>query len=484
MKNKFKVAIIGGGVVGCAIARELSKYNLDISVFEKSLDIPGGASRANSAIIHSGYDDLPGTLKGKLCVEGNALFDELKEELDFPFERHGSLVVALSNSEMASIEELYERGKKNGVPGIKILNREETLKLEPNLNKSLVASLYAPSAGIVSPFGFTVALYENALKNGVKFYFESEVSSVVKNGNRVIGIKVNGKFLAFDIVINAAGINSDTISKTAGIDDFYIYPKRGQYFVFDDSIGKVVLRTIFPVPTKDSKGILVAYDVFGKIIIGPNSEIINDRSNTETTRDGLEEVFNGAKRLVPSLNLKDTITYFAGIRAQPSTGDFIIKNYPEKAFGFINAAGIKSPGFTASYAIALMVKNLIKDLGFKLNPNPNFNPFRKNIPRFRDLPIETQEELVKKDPKYGHIICRCELVTEGEIVEAIKRGARTVEGIKFRTSAGFGRCQMGFCGPRIVEILSRETGIPMDKILKRNRGSHYLVGKTKQSPSV
>ncbi len=479
MEEKVKIAIIGGGVVGCAIARELSKYELDISLFEKGPDVPGGASKANSAIIHSGYDDMPGTLKGKLCVKGNALFEKLKEELDFPFERHGSLVVALDDSEVKSLEELLKRGKRNGVPGLKILGREETLHLEPNLNKNVRASLFAPTAGIVSPFGFTVALYENALKNGVKFYFESEVSKVVKEKNKVKGIIVNGKFIPFDIVINAAGINSDLISKSIGIDDFYIYPKRGEYFVFDDSIGKVVSRTIFPVPTKDSKGILVAYDVFGKIIAGPNSEIIDDRTNTETTYEGLSEVMEGARKLVPSLNPKDTITYFAGIRAQPSTGDFIVKNYPKKAFGFINAAGIKSPGFTASYAIALTVSELIGDLGFNLKPKPAFNPFRKNIPRFRDLPRKIQKELVRKNPAYGHIICRCELVTEGEIIEAIKRGAKTVEGIKFRTSAGFGRCQMGFCGPRIVEILSRELNIPMNKILKRNKGSNYLVGKTK-----
>ncbi|MCD6427270.1 MAG: NAD(P)/FAD-dependent oxidoreductase [Caldisericaceae bacterium] len=479
MKEKTKIAVIGAGVVGCAIARELSRYEFDISVFEKGPDVPGGASKANSAIIHSGYDDMPGTLKGKLCVKGNALFDRLKEELDFPFERHGSLVVALNDSEIKSLEELLERGKKNGVPNLKILNRDETLRLEPNLNKNVRASLFAPTAGIVSPFGFTVALYENALKNGVKFYFESEVSGVKKEKGRVTGIIVNEKFIPFDIVINAAGINSDLISKSAGIDDFYVYPKRGEYFVFDDSIGKVVSRTIFPVPTKDSKGILVAYDVFGKTIAGPNSEIIDDRTNTETTYEGLSEVMDGARKLVPSLNPKDTITYFAGIRAQPSTGDFIIKNYPEKAFGFINAAGIKSPGFTASYAIALMVSNLIKDLGFNLKPNPKFNPYRKNIPRFRDLPRNVQEELVRKNPTYGHIICRCESVTEGEIIEAIKRGARTVEGVKFRTSAGFGRCQMGFCGPRIVEILSRELHIPMDEVIKRNKGSYYLTGKTK-----
>ncbi len=479
MKEKTKIAIIGGGVVGCAIARELSKFEFDISVFEKGPDVPGGASKANSAIIHAGYDDMPGTLKGKLCVKGNALFDELKEELDFPFERHGSLVVALDDGEVKTLEELLERGKKNGVPELKILNREKTLRLEPNLNENAKASLFAPTAGIVSPFGFTVALYENALKNGVKFYFESEVSEIIKEKNRVKGIIVNGKFIRFDIVINAAGINSDLISKSVGIDDFYIYPKKGEYFVFDDSIGKVVSRTIFPVPTKDSKGILVAYDVFGKIIAGPNSEIIKDRTDTSTTFEGLNEVFNGAKKLVPSLELKDVITYFAGIRAQPSTGDFIVKNYPEKAFGFINAAGIKSPGFTASYAIALMVSDLIRDLGFSLKPNPKFDPFRKNIPRFRDLPQAEQKELAKNNPAYGHIICRCESVTEGEIVEAIKRGARTVEGVKFRTSAGFGRCQMGFCGPRIVEILHRELNIPMDKILKRSKGSNYLVGKTK-----
>ncbi len=476
---KKKIAIIGSGVVGCAIARELSKYDFNISVFEKGSDAPGGASKANSAIVHAGYDDMPGTIKGKLCVKGNALFSSLKEELDFPFERNGSLVVALNNKEKNKLEELFIRGKKNGVPNLKILSREETLKIEPNLNPSVVASLYAPTAGIVSPFGYTVALYENAIKNGVNFYFNEKVERVVVEENRVKGLVSNGKFHRFDIVINAAGVHSDEISKSAGIDSFYVYPKRGEYFVFDDAIGKVVSRTIFPAPQKDSKGILVAYDVFGKIIIGPNSELIGEKENTETTREGLSEVFNGAKKLVPSLNTRNIITYFSGVRAQPSTGDFIIENYPEKAFGFINAAGIKSPGFTASYAIAALVRDLIKDLGIEIKRNKNFNPIRKNIPRFRDLPKSKQMELINKDPKYGHIICRCELVTEGEIVEAIKRGAKTVEGVKFRTSAGFGRCQMGFCGPRIVEILARELKLPLNEIKKHTENSRYLLRKTK-----
>ena len=479
MENKIRIAIIGSGVIGCAVARELSKFNPEISVFEKDCDAPGGASKANSAIVHSGYDDMPGTVKGKLCVRGNALFTKLKEELDFPFERNGSLVVALNEEERVKLDELLKRGRKNGVPNLQILNREETLKIEPNLSPSVVASLYAPTAGIVSPFGYTVALYENALQNGVKFYFNENVEKVVVRDKKVKGIVSNGRFVPYDIVVNAAGIHSDEISKSAGIDNFYVYPKRGEYFVFDDAVGKVVSHTIFPTPRENTKGILIAYDVFGKIIIGPNSELIKEKENTETTREGLLEVFNGAKRLVPSLNLRDTITYFAGVRAQPSTEDFIIKNYPLAAYGFINAAGIKSPGFTASYAVAETVRDLIKDLGVKLEKNKKFNPIRKNIPRFRDLPREKQEELVKKDPHYGHIICRCELVSEGEIVEAIHRGARTVEGIKFRTSAGFGRCQMGFCGPRIIEILARELNLPLSEVKKHSENSRYLLRETK-----
>ncbi len=479
MENKKRIAIIGSGVIGCAIARELAKFDPEICVFEKGSDAPGGASKANSAIVHSGYDDMPGTVKGKLCVRGNALFTGLKEELDFPFERNGSLVVALNREDRLKLDELLERGKKNGVPNLKILNREETLKIEPNLNRSVVASLYAPTAGIVSPFGYTVALYENALKNGVKFYFNEYVERVVVENSKVKGIVSNGRFIPFDIVINAAGIHSDEISKSADIDDFYVYPKRGEYFVFDDAIGKIVSHTIFPAPRDNTKGILVAYDVFGKVIIGPNSELINEKENTETTHEGLLEVFNSAKRLVPSLNLHNAITYFAGVRAQPSTGDFVIENYPSRAYGFINAAGIKSPGFTASYAVAETVRDLVVDLGVKLNKNIYFNPIRKNIPRFRDLSKEKQQDLVKKDSRYGHVVCRCELVTEGEIVDAIRNGARTVEGIKFRTSAGFGRCQMGFCGPRIVEILARELNLPLNKIKKHSENSQYLLKKTK-----
>lgn len=479
MKKMKKVIIIGAGVIGCAVARELSKYDLDICVLEKGLDVPVGTSRANSAIIHAGYDDQPGSAKAELCVKGNALFDELKDELDFHFEKNGSLVVALNSNEERKLQDLVKQGKKNGVRGLKILSSKETLKLEPNLNPAVKSALYVSTAGIVSPFGYTIALYENAIKNGVKFIFDSNVEKVVVENKKMKGVVSNGKFIDANIVINAAGLHSDEISKTAGIDYFCIYPQKGEYFVFDDTIGKVVSRTVFPAPLEKTKGILIAYDVFGKIIIGPNSESIVDKEDTSTTEKGLMEVFMGAKRIVPSLRLQDIVTYFAGVRAQSSTEDFIIESYPNKAYGFINLAGIKSPGFTASYAIAGRAVELIKDLGFKLRGKKGFNPMRKNIPRFRDLSSKEKKALVAKNPQFGHVICRCEQVTEGEIVEAIHRGATTVQGVKFRTSAGFGRCQMGFCGPRIIEILSRETGIPARKIRKFGKNSYYFSGNIK-----
>jgi glycerol-3-phosphate dehydrogenase len=479
MEKMKKVIIIGAGVIGCAVARELSKYDLGIHVLEKGLDVPGGTSRANSAIIHAGYDDHPGSVKAGLCVRGNTFFNDLKNELDFHFERNGSLVVALNSREERKLQDLVRQGKRNGVKGLKILSRGETLKLEPNLNPAVKSALYAPTAGIVSPFGYTVALYENAMKNRVKFIFGSSVEKVVVENKKAKGVVSNGNFIDADIVINAAGLYSDEISKTAGIDYFYIYPKKGEYFVFDDAVGKLVSRTVFPVPLGKTKGILITYDVFGKIIIGPNSELIADKEDTSTTEKGLMEVFAGAKRMVPSLRLHDIVTYFAGVRAQPSTEDFIIESYPNKAYGFINLAGIKSPGFTASYAIACEAVELIKDLGFKLRGNKDFNPLRKNIPRFRDLSDKERKALIMKNPQFGHVICRCEQVTEGEIVEAIHRGATTVQGVKFRTSAGFGRCQMGFCGPRIIEILSRETGIPAKKIRKFGKNSYYFSGNIK-----
>ena len=472
------MAIIGAGVIGTSIAREFSRYDVKIVILEKESDVATGTSKANSGIIHAGYDPEENTLMAKLNAEGNKMFDAICEELSVPFKRNGSLVVAFDDAQLAHIDKLKQRGIKNGISSLAILSKEELLSREPAINTEAKGALFAASAGIIDPMFLTTSLMENAVVNGAEYFHNFKVESIEKeNGNYKI-ISGNNSVTA-KYVINAAGVFADKIHDMAAKPAFKISPRRGQYFLLDKSEGKIVSASIFPCPSKAGKGILVAPTVHGNVILGPTSDGIFDREDVATTEETLNNARAGARLLVPKITTRNNIRTFAGIRAESDIEDFIIKE-AEGAPNFIDVAGIKSPGLTAAPAIALYVVSIIKEKGLALNKKQSFNPIVKRKP-FIEMTEEEQAALIKKNPLYGRIICRCESITEGEIVGSIARkaGATTIDGVKRRCRAGMGRCQGGFCAPKVQQILARELNIPLEEIVLDKKSSYILTGKTK-----
>jgi len=471
----YDIAIIGTGVTGAAIARTLSAYELNIALIDKECDVSFGTSKANSGIIHAGFHSPKKYLKSRLEIQGNLMFDKLKEELGFPFKRVGVLVVAFTEEELRIIETLYNQGVENGSLGIEICGRDRTLELEPKLNKDVIGSLYAPIGGIVEPYRFVFSLVESAVKNGVelilnfevvKGYFKGDYYEIISKDERVIKAKY---------IINASGVYADEISKIFNAEEFKIIPRKGEEYLLDKNSPGFPSKVIFPVPSKVSKGILVIPTVEGTMMVGPTAIEVESKEDKSTSSENLELIFQFAKRLIPSITEKDIITSFAGLRPALETGDFYI-DISKKAKNFIQVAGIQSPGLTAAPAIALYVKDLLKMNGLKLVEKKDFDPYLEKVPRVRNLSYNEIDELVTKNPNYGNIICRCEMVSEEEIVEAIKRGHTTLDGIKFFTRAGMGRCQGGFCTYRILKIIMRETGLPFDKITKRGGKSYIIKG--------
>lgn len=476
----YDIIIIGGGVSGAASARELSRYEAKICVLEKEEDVCCGTSKANSAIVHAGYDAVAGSLKAKLNVRGNEMMSELAEKLDFPFKRQGSLVICLSKDEMPDLQSLYERGVANGVRDLRILSREEALQMEPNVADNVYAALYAPTAGIVCPFGLNIALAENAYMNGVEFKFQTEVIKIEKL-EKGYELHTNRGIFRTKCVVNAAGIYADKFHNMVSEEKIHIVPRRGDYCLMDKGTGKHVNRTIFALPGKFGKGILVTPTVHGNLLVGPTAIDVENKEGVNTTRDGLEQVMEKARMNVKNLPMRQIITSFAGLRAHEEQDDFIIGE-AEDAKGFIDCAGIESPGIASCPAIGEMVAQILKEkLG--LEEKHDFISERKGILNPDMLSREERNALIKENPAYGNIICRCEMVTEGEIIDAIRRplGARTLDGVKRRTRAGMGRCQSGFCSPRTMEILSRECNISMLDITKSGGKSQIVVGKNKDT---
>ncbi len=475
----YDVIIIGGGITGTAIARELSQYKLKILLLEKHADVCEGTTKANSAIIHGGFDAKPGSLKARFNVRGNELVRELAPKLNFHFKQIGSLVVAFSDEEVEVIKELYQRGLDNNVPDMEIWDREKTLKEEPNLAPETKAALFSGTAGIVCPFSMTFAFMENAIENGAELITEAEVKGIQKEEDGFTVNTLKGDFKT-KYLINAAGLYADSIAAMVGDHDYEIKPRKGEYRVLDKNCGDLVNHVIFQAPTKMGKGVLVSPTYDNNIIVGPTAEDIEDREDTSTSLFGINKIDKFARKSVPSLDFRKTIRTFTGVRARPSTGDFMI--YASKnAKGFIHAGGIESPGLSSAPAIAEYVREILAELMPSLEKKSDYKETREAIPQFSHLPVEKQSELIKKNPLYGHVICRCEVVTEAEIVAAIHRpaGARTVDGIKRRVRPGTGRCQGGFCAPRIVEILSRELKVPVDTILKSTTGTEMVLGRLK-----
>lgn len=472
------IIIIGAGVSGCAIARELSRKNASILVVEKAEDVCCGTSKANSAIVHAGYDAAHGSLMAKLNVLGSEMMPGLSKELDFHYKQNGSLVVMLDEADRPNLVKLYENGVKNGVKDLRIIEREELVAMEPNISDNAVAALYAPTGGIVCPFGLTYALAENAASNGAKFQFDSEVTGIEKidGGWRVKTVQGD---LEARVVVNAAGVCSGKLHNMVSDDPMTIIPRRGDYFLLDRTTGGFVSRTIFQLPGKYGKGVLVAPTVHGNTIVGPTAIDVEDPEATATTQAGLDDIRAKCAQAVKDLPLRQTITSFAGLRAHEPRHEFFIG---EIAPGFVDCAAIESPGLSSAPAIGVMVADIVTGI-LDLQPNPDFNGTRKGILNPQELGIEEYNALIKENPAYGTVICRCETVTEGEIIDAIRRvpGAKSIDGVKRRTRAGMGRCQGGFCSPRVLEILSRELGVPMGEITKSGGNSRLIVGVNKDN---
>lgn len=475
----YDVLIIGAGVIGGSIFRELTKYNLKVSVLEKENDVSMGTTKANSAIIHAGFDPDPESVVAKYNVRGNEMYKGICKELDVPFKRNGAMVVAFAEENMATLETLYKKGVKMGVKGLRLLSKEETLKKEPNLNDTVVGALYAPTSGIVCPFQYTIALFENAVSNGGELYLESEVVSIEKNDGIFFVKTKDGKEFKARYVVNAAGVYADEVHNMIAKEKFSIRPRTGEYIVFDKSQGRLFNSTIFPCPSKMGKGILVSPTVHGNLFIGPNAVDIDDKENKSTTQLGLDEIKKAANITTSKINYRESIRNFAGLRAISSTGDFIIEENDDVK-GFIDVAGIKSPGLTCAPAIAEDVVMILKEAGLDLERKTNFISRRKQV-RFMDLSVDERNELIKENPQYGNIVCRCESITEGEIVDAINRsfGQISIDGVKRRCRPGMGRCQGGFCSPKVLDIIAREKNISKEDVNLDKKDSFVLLEKTK-----
>ena len=479
--KSYDVIIIGAGVVGSLIARALSRYSLRILLIDKASDVGEGISKANTGIVHAGYDALPGTLKARLNLAGNAMFDQVCAELDVEFERCGTYVVGLGDQDRNTLRELYQRGLANGVAGMRLIRGDEMRRREPAITDKTVGALYASTGGIVDPFALCFAAAENAVLNGVDLSLETEALDIVREQDRVTGILTNKGTFEGRWVIIAAGLWADDLMHTAGLDGFHITPRKGEYFVLDRVAVEQVHNVLFPCPTPISKGILVTRTIHGNVMLGPNAHEIQDKDDLSTTAPGLNEVMAGALKLVPSLDPGHIIRTFAGLRASSNRDDFLIE-IPPGLSGLVTLGGIDSPGLTASPAIAEYVVDLLREAGLELIERPDYDPIRKGIPRFSQLSRQEQETLIAQDPRYGRIVCRCETVTEGEIIAACHGPipARTYDAIKRRTRVGSGRCQGAFDTPLVIRIMARELGVSPLGITKKGGASGFLLRETKE----
>jgi glycerol-3-phosphate dehydrogenase len=474
-KDQYDVLIIGAGVTGCAIARELSHTGLKIALSDACDDVAMGASRANSAIVHAGYDCVPGTLMAKLNVRGNEMFDDVCESLNVPLLRVGSFVIAFGEEDEKELNNLLERGRANGVPGLEIISGERAREMEPKLSDDVTAALWAPTAGITCPYELTIAMSENARANGADILLRKRAAAIDYANDEFTVKFEDGTSVSAKYVVNAAGVYADEVARLIGDDSFTISPRKGEYMLLDKQ-ALCVGTVIFQTPSKLGKGVLVSPTVDGNIFAGPTAQDKVEKNDTQTTPEGLAELKKFSLKSVPTLNLRQVITSFAGVRAQPSTGDFIIRPSDKNA-RFIHTAGICSPGLSSAPAIAEYVRGLIKEAGADTAERADAIYVREHAKPFRQMDADERAEAYKRNPLYGRIICRCETVTEAEIVDAIHRGATTVDGVKRRTRAGMGRCQGGFCAPRVMEILSRELGVPTESLTKFGGKSYMVAGK-------
>lgn len=474
----YDIAIIGAGVVGGMIARELSFYNLKVVLLEKENDVATGATKANSAIVHAGFDAKEGTLKAKLNVKGSKMMPKIAKDLGVKYINNGSLVVGFNEEDEKTLQNLLVRGNANNVDGLKILNREEVLKIEPNIGKNVTCALYAPTGAIICPYDLAVSAIGNAMDNGAELKCNFEITDILNNGD-FYTLKSNGNEIQSRYIINCAGVYSDKIAKMVGDNTFTVHPRRGEYLLLDKECGNIISTTVFVTPSKMGKGILVSPTVDGNLLIGPTAVDGEDKTDKSTTTDFFATIFDIAEKSVAEIPRNKTITSFCGLRSVGSTGDFIINNPKDR---YINVAAIESPGLSSAPAIAEYVIELLKKAELNLERKENPITTRKSMHAFREATKEEKNRMIKENPSYGKIVCRCEGVTEGEILDAIRTNpkATDLDGVKRRTRAQMGRCQGGFCSPYIIELLSKELNIPYDKITKSGGKSYVALGKTKE----
>lgn len=474
----YDVIIIGGGVTGCAVARFLARYQVKACLIEREEDICAGTSKANSGIVHAGFDAAAGSLMAKFNVRGSKMMPALAEELDFPYKNNGSLVVCLSEEDRPRLEALYENGLKNGVERLEIIDGAHLRELEPNISNEAVAALYAPTGGIVCPFLLTVAMAENAAVNGVEFRRSTAVTAVTPKGGGWV-VQTDKGVLLTRCVVNAAGVYADVFHNMVSAKKIHITPRRGDYCLLDHTAGRHVTHTVFQLPGKFGKGVLVTPTVHENLLVGPTAIDIDDREGVNTTAAGIGELIAKSGAAVKDIPLRQVITSFSGLRAHEDGHEFIIGE-AEDAPGFFDCAGIESPGLTAAPAIGEAVSALLAEK-LRLPEKADFQPRRRGILHPQSLSREEYAALIRETPAYGQIICRCEMVTEGEIIDSIRRpvGARSLDGVKRRVRAGMGRCQSGFCSPRVMEILARELGVSQSEITKCGGASRLIVGVAK-----
>ena len=475
---KYDVVVAGAGVSGAMVARELSRYQLSVCVLEKENDVACGASKANSGIVHGGFDPEPDTLKAKLNAEGVALLYEAAKMLNVPCKNNGSMVCAFSEEENAAVYELYERGLKNGIEGLSVISGDEARKIEPNLSEKITKVLLVPSAGIICPYALTVAAVGNAMDNGVELKRNFEIASISHDENGFVVKSSDGEEVEAKFFVNCGGNHADEIAEMIG-DRFYdIIPRAGEYLLLDKQEGVRVTHTIFQTPSKEGKGILVTPTVDGNLLTGPTASKVNDPEATETTVEGLAIVQKLAAKSVPSVNFRQVITSFTGVRSSEKNGDFIIEE-SKKVKNFVHVAAIDSPGLTSCVAVAKYAVNILKNCGLELVEKADWDGTREDTHAFRHMSFEEKNAFIKENPAYGKIVCRCETVSEGEIRDAIRRNPQAwdLDGVKRRTRSGMGRCQGGFCSPYVMRLIAEELGMDMENVTKTGKGSEPLTGK-------
>ncbi len=474
------IVIVGAGAVGSALARELSKYKLKVIVVEKNEDLGGDSSKSNSAIIHTGYDAKPGTLESQLVVAANPMYDKIAADLDVPFARIGALLPAFTDEQFAQLPALKHKAMMNRVYDIEYKTGEQLLAMEPSLNPDVKGGLYIPRESIIDPFLLCIGLAENAADNGVEFLLGTKCTGIKVEEGAVTTVNTTAGDIATKYVINAAGLYCDEVASFVGKNDYYVNPRKGQFYILDKNTSCKVGMIILPIPTKVTKGKLMCPTIHGNMLVGPTAEDLLDKEDKSTNVEGLESIAADVRKMIPGVNLRDTITQYAGLRAQRNPEGLNIDVYDDLK-GYVNLSGVRSTGLTASVSIAKYVVDLMLENGLQTEFKSDFNPIRKGTPRFAELSAEERAALIAKDPRYGNIVCRCETVTEGQICDAIHRtlGARSVDGVKRRLRAGMGRCQGGFCGPRVIEILARELGISPEEVRKNDPGSEMLVEKAR-----